>query len=386
MRNCVISAVGRSSLHREWMRGGCHFDLHLLVYDDSYGEFVNDTPFVCRMKGYKLKLVYQYILSNPEVLENYEYFFIPDDDISMDSDKINALFGMMRHYGLQIAQPSLVNSYYLWGHTLRDPYCVLRYTNFVEMMVPCFSREALGKILFTFGENETGWGTETHWPFLIDAGRKDMAIIDSVFVVHTRPIQSGQTVHRREAMEYLGKYGLVTQVMEYGYVPIGGSEAYLLKRETYRRMVSILKVSLPRVFKSESLGMDGYGGYAWLLYGLGLVTQSRVYADMAERMLGQTVGYWKGSSFEGRALAEEYLEKSSSDMERYLDTCLSANGCVAPLAKAYRAYKKYRETHEESSLLELEKDLQQVQDMALAFEDQLMLAYMLVNNQIEKDA
>lgn len=68
MRNCVISAVGRSSLHREWTRGECHFDLHLVVYDDSYGEFVNDAPFVCRMKGYKLKLVYRYLLSNPEVL------------------------------------------------------------------------------------------------------------------------------------------------------------------------------------------------------------------------------------------------------------------------------------------------------------------------------
>lgn len=73
-------------------------------------------------------------------------------------------------------------------------------------------------------------------------------------------------------------------------------------------------------------------------------------------------------------------------MERYLDTRLSANGCVAPLAKAYCSYKKYHGTHDESSLLELESYLQQIQDMALAFDDLLMLAYMLVNNQMGKDA
>lgn len=45
MKNCVISVVGESSLHKEWIRGICDFDLHLVVYDDSYAEFVNDMSF-----------------------------------------------------------------------------------------------------------------------------------------------------------------------------------------------------------------------------------------------------------------------------------------------------------------------------------------------------
>ena len=80
------------------------------------------------------------------------------------------------------------------------------------MMVPCFSREALNKVLFTFNENETGWGTETHWPVLIDASQRDMAVIDEVSVVHTRPIQSGQAIHNRELAAYLRKYNLSTKV------------------------------------------------------------------------------------------------------------------------------------------------------------------------------
>lgn len=45
MKNCVISVVGESSLHKEWILGICHFDLHLVVYDNSYAEFVNDMSF-----------------------------------------------------------------------------------------------------------------------------------------------------------------------------------------------------------------------------------------------------------------------------------------------------------------------------------------------------
>ena len=38
--NCVISAVGRNSLHRMWLKGKCNFDLHLVVYDDPSKSFV----------------------------------------------------------------------------------------------------------------------------------------------------------------------------------------------------------------------------------------------------------------------------------------------------------------------------------------------------------
>lgn len=51
--NCVISAVGRNSLHRMWLKGECNFDLHLVVYDDSIEEFRGDTEYICHIKGYK---------------------------------------------------------------------------------------------------------------------------------------------------------------------------------------------------------------------------------------------------------------------------------------------------------------------------------------------
>lgn len=347
MKNCVISAVGKSSLHKEWTRGDCHFDLHLVVYDGSYGDFVADTPFVCSMKGYKLKVVYQYLRSNPELLEAYDYFFIPDDDILMDSDSINALFGMMRRYGLKIAQPSLVNSYYLWEHTLRDPYCALRYTNFVEMMVPCFSRDALGKVLFTFNENETGWGTETHWPLLVHASPNDMAIIDAVSVVHTRPIRSGQPVHRHEAMEYLRKHGLTTQVREYGHVP-----------------------------------MDGYAGYLFLVYVLGRTTQSRQYLDMAVIMFGQTPSCWDVPGVRQGEIGG-FIRKAGRQVVEFLDSYLAEVCNLTPMEKAYKAYRNYRLTQKRCYSVQMNDLLGTLGLEKMSFQEQLMLADILLNNRMQ---
>lgn len=86
----------------------------------------------------------------------------------------------MKEYRLKIAQPSLSNSYYTYEHTLHNPMCTIRYTNFVEMMMPCFSREALMAVMGTFEDHVRWCGIEYHWPLLINSNKRDIAIVDSV--------------------------------------------------------------------------------------------------------------------------------------------------------------------------------------------------------------
>lgn len=286
-RNCVISAVCKNSLHRMWTEGDGDFDFHLIVYDDSLERFRNDAEYVCHIKGFKLKVIYKYLEANPLLKDKYDYFFFPDDDIQMDAATINALFDAMRRYGLKIAQPALRMSYYTWQHTLYDRYCKLRYTNFVEMMVPCFSREALQKVLFTFNENETGWGTETHWHLLIDATPRDMAIIDEVSVVHTRPIQSGQEIHNRDLAAYLNKFGLRTRVEAYDAIPSQDEGMYCCDKPTFISVRSMLMHWIgSEGVSSRYIGEDGYFGYVHFLFLLAGVTQSQKYADAALELLG----------------------------------------------------------------------------------------------------
>ena len=216
---CVISAVGKQSLHHEWMNKSQNFDLHLIVYDDSFNEFLNDSPFVTHCKGFKLKLVHDYLAKHPQFLNQYEYFFMPDDDIRIDSANIELLFKHMQSYSLEIAQPALSDSYYTYEHTMKCKSTVLRYTNFVEMMAPCFSQTALRKVLFTFNENTNGWGSEYHWNELIGFTGCEMAIIDDIVTIHTRPVQSYSEQNSIELKSYLAKYNLKTEIKHYGSIP-----------------------------------------------------------------------------------------------------------------------------------------------------------------------
>lgn len=287
-RNCVISAVGKNSLHKMWIKEHGDFDLHLIVYDDSLELFRNDTKYICHIKGYKLKIIYKYLEAHSQFKEMYDYFFFPDDDVLMDTNTINELFSAMRHYNLCIAQPALKMSYYSWSHTLYDRYSKLRYTNFVEMMVPCFSRNALQKVLFTFNENETGWGTESHWPILINAKPCDMAIIDEVSVIHTRPLQSGQENHFKDLKAYMQKYRLETKVECYDVIKAPEEGAYCCDASTYAAIRSaILHWIHSEGISSMHIGEDGYCGYVHLLFLLANLTQSQKYADAALELLGR---------------------------------------------------------------------------------------------------
>jgi hypothetical protein len=207
---CIIAAVGQNSLHREWIQNETDFDLHLIVYDQSYAEYKSDTEFIVQSKGYKLQLIYDYLSANGKILEHYNYFYFPDDDISIDTQNVHRLFVYMKKYDLAIAQPALSKSYYTFTHTIKRNNSRLRYTNFVEIMQPCFSREALNKTLFTFNNTDRGWGVDYHWGKLVDYKKYNMAIIDDIISCHTRPVQSESF---DELNAYLNKYNLNREIV-----------------------------------------------------------------------------------------------------------------------------------------------------------------------------
>ena len=204
-KHCVIAAVGKTSLHPQWICKRSKFDLHLIVYDDSYELFKNDSLYVSEFKGYKFKLIYNYLRSNPNLINQYDYFYMPDDDISINSANIKRLFKYMKIFKLDLAQPAIANSYYSHDHTAKHKDFLLRFTNFVEIMQPCFSREALKKVLFTFDESKSGWGIDYHWGVILDFTKMNMAVIDDVTSEHTRPVQSD---HHQELNDYMKKYSL----------------------------------------------------------------------------------------------------------------------------------------------------------------------------------
>lgn len=219
-KNAVFVPVGKDSLHRQLLKGDADFDLHLLIYDGSYSKFCNDSDFVACDAGYKMDMTYRYLHRHPELFEKYEYFFLLDDDIVISTEDVNRLFSMMREYQLKIAQPSLVMSYYTYKHTAFHPFYILRYTNFVEMMMPCFSRDALKAVLPTFEQKIRWCGIEMHWPVLVGSNHKDMAIVDAVSAKHTRPVQSWNSLSQLQQENYLKKHNLSWSIEMYGGLPL----------------------------------------------------------------------------------------------------------------------------------------------------------------------
>ncbi|KAK3241370.1 hypothetical protein CYMTET_48860 [Cymbomonas tetramitiformis] len=60
----------------------------------------------------------------------------------------------------------------------------LRYTQFVEVQMPVFSRYALEKCMKTFQETTSTWGLDLIWPKLLGYPTDKIAIIDAVQAYH----------------------------------------------------------------------------------------------------------------------------------------------------------------------------------------------------------
>jgi hypothetical protein len=211
----------------------------------------------------------------------------------MDAANISKLFRIMQQENLSIAQPALSDSYYTFEHTMRKRGSLLRYTNFVEMMVPCFSREALKKVLPSFNKNVSGWGIDYHWSHLIGFTGREMAVIDDIHTVHTRPIQSGSQRNVNELHAYLQKYNLSPQVKIYGEIPLKQEPAdkhsdwrpIIASLEKQRlieeRLEVISQLLLSALNNIESIGLaQGKVGISLFFFEYYRLTGKRKYYDI----------------------------------------------------------------------------------------------------------
>ena len=192
-KNLVIVRAGKNSLHKVWLEMPYtqrNWDIIVSYYDESAyeegpcGEGVK--KHYC--KGGKFDGLFATCEAHPQYRE-YEYVWLPDDDISCAGQQVNAIFSAMREYGLVLGQPSLTfDSYFTDMGVVHAPGFDLRYTNFVEIMVPCLSTELLSYVMPLFKNSMSGFGIDRVWARLIDNPKRKVGVIDKVQVHHTRPV------------------------------------------------------------------------------------------------------------------------------------------------------------------------------------------------------
>ncbi|GIU25467.1 DUF707 domain-containing protein [Shewanella sp. MBTL60-007] len=187
----VIARVGDNSLHPHWLENKTpNFDLFLSYFGDKPNHYQAEATYYEQVKGGKWPILHKLIEANWAIISQYEAVWLPDDDILVDAETINKMFTLFNGFDLTLAQPALtMDSYFSHSSLLRQPHSVLRYCNFVEVMVPIFSASALLKLKESFDQSPSGWGLDALWPHLIDnTDLKKIAVIDATPVVHTRPV------------------------------------------------------------------------------------------------------------------------------------------------------------------------------------------------------
>jgi hypothetical protein len=195
----AVMRCGDESLHPGWSGEGRRFDLGVSYFGDDSTRDFPEADYIHRGKGGKWEGLLDFFREFPEVIEKYDYFWLPDEDISTDVDTVNALCRIASDYSLEVCQPSLdVNSYYSYLITLRHPSFKLRYTNFVEIMMPFISRAVLKEMLPMFENKRAGFGLDFVFPLVAAKvsgdGERSTAIIDCISVCHTRPV--GGPLHK----------------------------------------------------------------------------------------------------------------------------------------------------------------------------------------------
>lgn len=199
-RNLIILRAGHNSLHTQWSRNidldDRNWDLCISWYDKDIPNTVIDCEyFTHQPQERKFSAIYK-ILNNNNSLWSYDYIWMPDDDLMTSWRDINRFFNIIRRQNFSLAQPSVSSTSFV-NHaiTASNPDYLFRYSQFVEVMCPAFSKEALSICLPSFQESKYGFGLDHVWPSLLGRQAGRMAIIDNTCVEHTRPIGSNYNIN-----------------------------------------------------------------------------------------------------------------------------------------------------------------------------------------------
>jgi Protein of unknown function (DUF707) len=191
-RNLVLARVGPDSLHPGWLEGDAAgsrgFDLRLVPYREMPDQRGIDCVLGDVIPGPKWSGL-RTLLNDWDGWREYDHIWLPDDDLRADAATIDAMFGVARGLGLDLFAPALhESSSYAHFDTIRNPRFHARWTGFVEIMMPGFSRGALEELLPTLDETETGWGwgLDSVWPKILNY--ENVGIVDGTPIVHTRPV------------------------------------------------------------------------------------------------------------------------------------------------------------------------------------------------------
>jgi hypothetical protein len=161
---------------------------------DGIATFVCSTygnqpePDVHHLRGGKWVGIVDFFHQNPDLINAYDYFWFPDDDIQTQAETALDFLKLCTSEGLELAQPALLpSSYFAYRETIANPRFRLRRTNFVELMMPLMRRDFLVKILPLLEGKHAALGIDWVWQTIAREPFEKVAIVDLYPMLHGRP-------------------------------------------------------------------------------------------------------------------------------------------------------------------------------------------------------
>jgi len=187
----IIVRAGDRSRHLVLAANAARGDYDLLVSYFGKDPALYRAPGEQRIDvpGGKFSGLYDTITALGDQIDAYRTVWLLDDDIDVEPETVTHLFDIHERNNLLLSQPSLTpDSHCSHAILKRCAGSALRFTNFVEIMVPVFDRAYLMKVLPLFNGRVTGWGLDLVWHMAVDGWRGRVAVIDRIAVKHGRQI------------------------------------------------------------------------------------------------------------------------------------------------------------------------------------------------------
>lgn len=140
--------------------------------------------------GGKWAGIFDYFQRHPNLLDQYDYIWLPDDDIESTTENALEFLSIVERNRFRLAQPALeLDSHFAHALTLQSPYFIYRNTSLVELMMPVFSSALLKEILPLFKDRHAALGLDLFWHQLPKPSKRAVAIVDATPMGHYRPRQ-----------------------------------------------------------------------------------------------------------------------------------------------------------------------------------------------------
>ena len=224
-RYLALFRAGPDSLHPKvvsgWEDQNFHYAVSWFGAEPPSEEFVAGAQFVDLAPQPSKTLGLEHTLATHwPVISEYDFVWLPDDDLMMEPADLSEFFEACSTLQLDLAQPAVrQDSYVTHAVTAVHEGFQVRFTNFVEVMAPAFSRRLLAQVRPTLHGALTAWGLDHLWRHMAPLG--NIAIVDMAPVAHTRKFQEGVGYKVMEGTGLTVDDDLARTLLRYNLVPEG---------------------------------------------------------------------------------------------------------------------------------------------------------------------